>query len=386
MIKKVLIILVSLGIGLYIGFFILNNVFQNKKANSIILNPLAKQNLIIGFLPYWLIPEADKDYSKYLNTLSYFGLTIDDDGTIKQFTNPGESEPGFYALKNGKINEILKSATKNNLKKSLLIFSSNEEDIGKLLENPVVHAENLMEEITPIMKDYGFTDLNLDIESVMVASEESRINFTTFVKTVKEKMNEENLGTLTIDVSPIVFFKKYLVDVEAIKNFVDYVILMTYDYHYQGSSTTGAVAPINGAGDDAEFDIDVSIKEAQKILSTDKIVLGVPLYGYEWETIDEATHSAVIPGSGIVASNKRIEKQIKSCTDCKISFDKTAKESFLIYKDEKTDAYHQIYYPTENSMTEKIKLVEKYDLAGIALWALGYDGETILEPLKSYKD
>lgn len=385
MIKKLLVILVSLSIGLYLGFFIINNYIKIKKNDSVILNPLVRQNQVIGFLPYWLTSEAEKDYSKYLNTISYFGLTIDSDGTIKKFTKPGESEPGFYALKNGKVDKFLESASKNNLKKSLLIFSSNEEDIGKLVSDPITSAENLMKEVSPLMKEYGFTDLNLDIESVMMASEEARINFTTFVKTVKEKVDEDNLGTITIDVSPIVLFKKYLVNITDVKNYVDYIVLMTYDYHYQGSSVTGPVAPIGGAGNDEEFDIEVSLKEAQKTISPEKIILGVPLYGYEWETISEASNSATIPGSGIVASNKRIEKEIETCSDCKITVDDIAKESLLIYRNSETGSYHQIYYPTKESMSEKIKLAEKYNLGGIALWALGYEGKNILEPLEYYK-
>lgn len=386
MIKQIFVILSGLLIGLYIGFIGVNNIWNYKPNKALVFNPIAEnKSQVIGFLPYWLIPKADKDYTKYINTLSYFGLTIDSDGSILEYTNPGESEPGWLALNSGKADAFLEMAKKNNVKKSLLIFSADEEKIGGLLENPVTHAQNLMAEVGPIMKNYGFTDLNLDIESTLVASDEARANFTTFVKAVKQQLDKENLGTLTIDVSPIVLFKKYLVDVNSIRNDVDYVVLMTYDFHYQGSSVTGAVAPNGGAGDSEEFDIEVSLKAAQQILSPDKIIMGAPLYGYEWETLDNTPRSATIAGSGIVAGNRRVEEQLKSCTDCQVAYDEKTKESILIYKDENSDSYHQIYYPVQKSIEEKIKLADKYDLGGIALWALGYEGDTILEPLKSYK-
>lgn len=383
---KLIVIFCGLFIGLWIGLTVVNIVIYHKSSDSIILNPLAQEkHKVIGFLPYWLISKADKDYAKYINTLTYFGLAVSFDGTITKETNPGETEPGWLALKSGKVNSFLEAAKKNNMQKSLLIFSGNEDNINGLLHDPVLHATNMMKEVTPIMKNNGFTDLNLDIESVIVASDEARTNFTTFVKTVKQELNKNNLGTLTIDVSPIVLFKKYLVDLSSIATSVDYVVLMTYDFHYQGSSVTGAVAPINGAGNNEEFDSEVSVKEAMHIIPSGKILLGVPLYGYEWETIDATPHGGTIPASGLVASNRRVEDQIKSCANCTVTFDNTAKESLMTYKDDKTGSYHQIYFPEEKSVSEKVKLANKYELGGIALWALGYEGNTILNPLKSYK-
>lgn len=386
MIRKFIAVFGGLFVGVWIGLTVVNIVIYHKSRDSIILNPLAQEkHKVIGFLPYWLISKADKDYTKYINTLTYFGLTVSFDGTITKETNPGESEPGWLTLKSGKVDSFLENAKKNNMQKSLLIFSGNEDNINGLLHDPVLHAENMMKEVAPIMKNNGFTDLNLDIESVIIASDEARTNFTTFVKTVKHELNKNNLGTLTIDVSPIVLFKKYLVDLSSIATSVDYVVLMTYDFHYQGSSVTGPVSPNGGAGNNEEFDTEVSVKEAMHIIPPEKILLGVPLYGYEWETIDATLHDGTIPASGLVASNRRVEDQIKSCTNCTVTFDDTAKESLMMYKDDKTGSYHQIYFPDEKSVSEKVKLADKYDLGGIALWALGYEGETILNPLKNYK-
>lgn len=219
-----------------------------------------------------------------------------------------------------------------------------------------------------------------------LASDSARQNFALLIKTIHEELQtKNNFVTLSIDVSPTALIQPYLVDVAAIAPYVDKVIFMTYDFHYQGSSVTGAVSPVNGAGISAEFDSETSIKEALRILDPKKIILGVPLYGYEWETLNDYPHAAVIPGTGIVASNKRVEDLLSSCASCSAQFDQVSKESYVIYKDLETNTFHQFFYPDEQAMQEKINLMKKYNLGGVALWALGYEGNTILEPLKSLR-
>ena len=390
MLKKTVVLLAGLVIGLLITYFglkYLNKYIPKDSSINKILSPLGlNRNQVIGFLPYWLIGSMDKNYNQYLTTLTYYGLTVGADGSILKETNPGESEPGLYTLKSGKIDDILASARKENLSLSLLIFSSNEEDIGNLINDPVVHAKTLVAEVAPFMKQYKFDDLNLDIESVAIASDSARANFTTFVSEVKRNMDIQNLGTLTLDASPIVLFKPYLINLKEIGRIVDHVVLMTYDFHYPGSSVTGPVAPVGGATIDAEFDSEVSIQEALRNINSEKIILGLPLYGYSWETLEATPRSGVIPGTGIAISNRKVEKLLESCATCSAKIDEHALESYLIYKDQDTGTYFQIFYPDEDATKAKIKLSNKYGIGGMALWALGYDGSKILEPFKDYKE
>lgn len=372
MLKKIFLIVFGLGCGIICMIFISSTPFSSQKPT------------VMGFLPYWLITKDERDYAPYINTLSYFGLTVDGDGTILKQTKPTESEPGWYAMQNGKESSILNTAKKNNLSLSLVAFSGDQEKINRLIDDPIVHAKNLVNDIFPFLNRYGFTDLNLDIENVSLASESARQNFTLLVKTVHDQLQIHTSSvTMSIDVSPTALIQPYLIDVAAISPYVDKIIFMTYDFHYQGSSVTGAVSPVNGAGVSAEFDVETSIKEALKILTPEKIVLGVPLYGYEWETLLDHPHAAVIPGSGIVASNKRVEELLARCASCSAQFDPISKESYLIYKDQDTNTFHQFFYPDKQAIQEKINLIKKYNLGGIALWALGYEGNTILEPLKN---
>lgn len=391
MLKNILISFIGLLVGIVSGYFIIQNTSLFSSPESI--NTLTeisgslglKKNVVIGFLPYWLLDKADKDYSKYINTLTYFGLTIDFDGTIQKFTNPGEAEPGWYALDSGRADSFLSDAKKKNLSLSLLVFSADEETIQEIIKNPELNAKNLVEEVSPIMKKHKFTDLNIDIESVNDASPEARINFTSFIREVKKNMDRKNLGTLTVDVSPTALLRDYLIDVDEVAKIVDSIVFMTYDYHYSGSFVTGAVSPNGGMGTEAEFDTETAIKLAKEIMPEHKIIIGAPLYGYEWETLEDTPRSIVIPGSGVVISNRRVEEEIAECENCTVKLDEAAQESYVVYPHDETGTYQQAFYPDKQATQQKIDLAKKYKVGGIAFWALGYEGDTILEPLTKYK-
>lgn len=380
MIKKVSIYFLLAALGFGVTFLTIKFAFNQDSAPAGVIRETVgaiglKEHNVVGFMPYWLLDKADRDYSRYLTEMTYFSLTVNPDGTIQKYTQPGEAEPGWYALTSGKFNPP------QNLKTSLAVFSGNPEAINELIGDPIPHAAALAGEIGPLMDEFGFTALNLDLENVLDASESARQNFTAFVRELKRNLNKP----LTIDASPTDLVKTRLIDVAAVAPLVDKVILMTYDYHYSGSKVTGPVAPNFGAGVESEFDTETGIQKALEILPADKILLGIPLYGYEWETLTPNRRAAVLPGSGIVASNRRVEEFLAGCASCSAQLETAAQESYLVYLDQATNTYHQIFYPDEKFMRAKIALAEKYNLGGIAFWALGYEGNSLLNPVAGYR-
>jgi hypothetical protein len=183
-IQRCLIILVGLllgGITSYLLFFTFSS--DNKTTNPLtLLEDKLMQKQVIGFLPYWLLAKANSDYSSYLTTLTYFGLTIDTNGKILKLTNPQEQEPGWFSLKSGKADQFLTKAKNKKLTLSLLVFASNEDSITTLMENPIIHAKNLIADIKPLFEQYKFTDLNIDIESTQFATDEKRANLQPLLK------------------------------------------------------------------------------------------------------------------------------------------------------------------------------------------------------------
>lgn len=370
---------------LILATFLLSFYFFSQKLQP--LSMIFPKREVIGFLPYWLLDRAKDDYSPYINNLTYFSLSLNKDATIQKYTSPGESEPGYYALTSGRADKFLQMAKSKELTLSLAVFSSDDEIIAEIIKKPKINARKMLQSVKPVMNKYGFSELNLDIEQVSEASPEARLQFTKFVKAIKNNLDPELIKSLSIDITGSSLIKKTnLVNPFAIAPYVDKIIIMAYDYHYGGSYVTGAVAPGTGAGIIAEFDTVSAIEKALAKLPPEKIILGIPNYGYEWETISDLPRSATIPGTSLVISNQRAEKLLLDNPDFQPEFDETDKETYLIYPDKKTGTYHQAYFPDERATQYKVDLAKKYGLAGLAVWALGYEGETILDPLAGYRN
>jgi spore germination protein YaaH len=379
--------LCGLILGLLFGYLAIfySPLFAKEKQDHFI-SPLllSPRPEVIGFMPYWLIGKADKDYSSQITTLTYFGLTVGKDGSIVKLANEQEEEPGWAAFTSSTLSKILNQSGKTGLKRSLLVFSSDSVAIDTLMSDPNEHARNLTHDVIPLMKEHGFTDLNLDIESTKNASVSAQDNFVTFIKEVRAQLTKEKIASLTVEISGNDVIKPYLIDAQKIAPYVDHIVFMAYDFHYIGSSVTGAVAPLFGAGITSEFDTQAAVEKLLAVMPSEKLILGIPLYGYEWETLASTPHAAIIPGTGITASNSRVQSFLSKCSTCSATFDDESKESYVIYNDKETSTFHQLFYPDEKATREKVSYAQTMHLGGLALWALGYEERTMMTPLETY--
>jgi spore germination protein YaaH len=399
MFSKIITILAGIVAGMFGAYFILSTpktaLFVDQILNKVELGKLlttsnepnmeidnSRGKIVYGFLPFWLIDKAQEDYSTYLTHLSYFNIVIDSDGSIQKSTAPGESDPGWHALSIGKVDDYLSSAKSKGVNLSLTVFSSDDTKIDSFLSDPQKSAQNLMIDISPLISKYGFTDINLDIEKVSDATAGQRQKYIEFVSEVRKKLPSN--VSLTIDVVATSFVKKTnLCDPVSLAKTADYIVIMGYDFHNPGSFVTGPVAPQYGAGVVSEFDIESAVQAAKALTPPDKLILAIPLYGYAWETIGNFPRAAAMPGSAYSISSRSITELLQKCTNCKTTYDETDAETHTIFPDEE-GLYQQIFYPDAKSTQIKVNFANDEGLAGIALWALGYEDDNILSPLTGY--
>jgi spore germination protein YaaH len=340
---------------------------------------------IYGFQPFWLLESAHQNYESYISTFNYFGLQINSDGTIRKLNSAVEQEPGWTNLNTSRVKNLLQRMNQNNIKTALTVQNANEESITELLIDPVTTATTLVDEVEPILKEHAFDELNLDIESFLYAGPQKQAAFTLFVETLRNEMNERNLGELSIDVTPISVVSERLIDLEAIAPLVDTVVMMTYDYHYMGSYIAGPVAPVGGAGETREFDVKTAVTESLQVMPPDKLLLGIPTYGYEWDTLSTRPGIAVIPGTGKTITHKQVQRELLTCLDCISGRDEYSLQPHVIIPASDGEYYRQVFYEDAESLAYKIALAKQYNLRGIALWALGYEGNDMVHILQQQK-
>lgn len=372
-------------IGLIIGF--LGTFSQSPHKNIDYLSPRGDPSSsyhfeTIGFLPFWLLDYVKNDSVSQLTTVAYFGLKIGPNGHLVKMDNAWEEEPGWTTLRSDNIRTLFKQARQRSSKLSIVTYLSDGLQIAELLTQPEESARTLVDDLSPIINDYGFTNINLDIESFLKASSTDQEKLIKFIAEVRKNLSIFNAVTLTMEITPISLVRPQLTNSAALADLVDQVVLMAYDFHYSESVVAGPIAPVNGAGQLREYDVETAIKEAIKVVPKEKLILGIPLYGYEWETLSKSAGAPIIPHSGAIASQRRVNQLLSLCPHCEKGFDQVAKEAYVIFPDESGNYFHQIYYEDDRSIKIKFDLVNKYHLAGVAFWAVGYESNLPLEKNK----
>ncbi|HLN65429.1 MAG TPA: glycosyl hydrolase family 18 protein, partial [Symbiobacteriaceae bacterium] len=105
------------------------------------------------------------------------------------------------------------------------------------------------------------------------------------------------------------------------------------------------------------------IRYATGVMPAQKIVLGVPFYGYDWAA-DPKTGSSRAYGEA---------DMLKHLSDvgATAKWDPVAGENVVTYKSPQGDRV--AWFPDQRSLDAKLKLAYQYNLKGIAVWRLGFE-------------
>jgi spore germination protein YaaH len=165
-------------------------------------------------------------------------------------------------------------------------------------------------------------------------------------------------------------------EVEPIGQEVDYIIVMAYDFHRRSSPLAGPVAPIFGGKELWDSDISEHLRAFLEVVPSQKILLGVPFYGYEWQTVSGEPQSATFPDTGSTASFERVQTLLGRSGELhlKEGWNEDALSPYLSYQED--GETFVVYYENSRSLSYKIDFVNQLDLGGIAIWALGYEGSS----------
>ncbi|MEH7112835.1 glycosyl hydrolase family 18 protein [Neobacillus niacini] len=222
----------------------------------------------------------------------------------------------------------------------------------RVLNTPEIR-ERLINNIYNLVKTKNYAGVNIDFERIR---EGERDLYSGFLRSLSERLRPEGYYTSvavpakTSDDIP--WLKGY--DYGGIGAAVDLVFIMAYDWH-EASSPPGPVAPIR--------EVRQTIEYALNHMRGNKIILGVPRYGYDWTMTDGTVASAEATSVA-----RAIETAMKY--QVPIQYSTEYQQPFFYYRDE-TGKRHIVWFEDIRARARKLQLVVDYRLGGIGAWQLG---------------
>jgi len=222
------------------------------------------------------------------------------------------------------------------------------------------HINNITNKITSI----GADGADIDYENI---NQTDKDNFTLFIQDLARDLHN-NSKLLYVTLQP----KKPYFDYEKLCEAADKCRIMAYDEHWATSPTPGPVASYNWTEDVINY----SLSKIDK----DKLILGVPTYGYDW-AVNESGH--VIGSGEDISYNEAIDRM--SQYNAKRNFSNTTRVPYFNYTKNATNTSRVVYYSDNESLSHKLQLVEKYNLSGIVMWRVGLEDGKIWPTLFDWR-
>jgi len=378
------------AIGSWIYLYLQGGFLLSPFPNLDSVAPLSRLNtspfIVYGFVPYWNLSKTV--IQPELTHLAYFSFPITPEGELDGISNgkPTDTDASISSSRwrSAQLDDLVRQL-KPNQAFTLTLTQFGKPEIETFLSSPSAQTQfqtSLQSFLTTTTRPVA--GINIDIEYPGEATPALRQEYVEFVQRTRTTVDQvaqarrQPKYNLSISVYANAASRQLLWDIPSLISAVDHVVIMAYDFHRSSSPIAGPVAPMFGATQNWDNDLVLHLKEFLAQMPANKILLGVPFYGYEWETTTGDSRSLVFPGTGATASYGRVQRLLNSTNSAEIAdgpitqgWDEDALSPYLIFT--KDNRQHVIYYEDARSISYKVELVNELQLGGIAIWALGYE-------------
>lgn len=348
--------------------------FFSQDNNGLLSNgsPLVqtKPLIVYGYLPYWTRGRAT--FPETITHVSYFSLGIQADGKILDIPSKVQ-EAGYRSYQKGALSSLRETITKDQ-KLELTLTMMDQEAIPLFLKNPT-SQDVFLDDLQKIISQQPIDGVNIDIEYNGIVDTALQENLTTLLHRTNILLKKHSPPLhLSIATYSDAGSLQRLTNLKTIAPEVDHIIMMAYDFHRSKSPNAGPNSPIYGktAGKWGE-DIMSDLQLYSQYVPSEKILLGIPFYGYAWSVEDPKNpNSFTLPKSGESVPYDNV-LALLSRANVERNWDSEALSPYLRYTVGKNTKI--LYYDDPQSLHYKMLLVRQANLGGIAIWALGYDGD-----------
>ena len=251
------------------------------------------------------------------------------------------------------------------------------------LDNPKVDSEkvlthtstrqNLVNQIIANAIKYELDGINIDFEALNSSVGDSYIQF---IRELSVKCGNNGIVLSVDNYVPSDYTAFYNRKEQAL--FADYVVIMGYDEHYAGSDA-GSVASLSW--------VDEGVANTLESVPANQVILGMPFYTRLWE-INPKDGSEADTNDGLeydVSSTvygMNGGQEVLDTLGKKSAWSSEAGQDYAEWKDK--DTTYKIWLENEKSTEERLKLIDKYSLAGAAYWKLGLEKKEVWDTIIKY--
>ncbi|HEY3363683.1 MAG TPA: glycosyl hydrolase family 18 protein [Symbiobacteriaceae bacterium] len=243
--------------------------------------------------------------------------------------------------------------------KRILLFGNltngtfNADTAHAILTDKAVQDKAVTAMMTKV-NDLAAGGIQIDFENILAKDRDA---YTAFLRRLKGELKP---GGLTLSIAAAAKTRDSTdgwggaTDYAAVGAIIDQMYIMVYDEHWKGGEP-GPVASLPWT--------EKVVRYATGVMPAQKIVLGIPFYGYEWPS-DGKSGGAKAYGSQSMAARV-------AGFGANVKWDPVAGENVATYKTPSGDRV--AWWPDERSLDAKLKLAYQYNLKGVALWRLGFE-------------
>lgn len=221
----------------------------------------------------------------------------------------------------------------------------------------------IIEQLLAEAASCGMDGINVDFENL---KEAGIPHYLQFLRELTSAAHAQNLVVSVDTPVPQAYTMYYQRGEQA--RFVDYMIVMAYDEHFAGSEEAGSVSSL-------PF-VQQAVEEMTRVMPADQVICGIPFYTRVWTEKfgQSAITSEVLGMDG--AKNYAKENQMTETWDASLGQNVATVET--------SDARYTIWMEDEQSMEEKLKVIQSADLAGVAEWKLGFERADVWSLIAEY--
>jgi spore germination protein len=332
---------------------------------------------VTGWLPYWLPSTATDSVTSHASVFddaSPFVFDVQSASSIDLQISAAEWQSMRSRLRQAGVDIIPTMATQLTADEFAAILSSR--------SRRAAHVDTLVS----LANRYHVDGLDLDYESINFGSESAKQTVRKLYPVLLQQLHKR-LAARGRVLSVTVAARTSLSDpnwsvynYKALGAAADRVRIMTYDFHWSGGSA-GPIAPKWWVEDVVSF--------ATTQIPSRKVSFGLPAYGRDWfvKSVSGRCPSAArttLSGSTRDLQDLATSRGINprwSARGTSRTFTYTKKYSA---GGRTCRAKRAVWFDDARSVAEKIRLVQQYQLRGVAMWALGYESDATWNKLRSY--